>query len=278
MNATSDEDEVERAMAILRTHAKNQVIAARIFDKALDLIQRHHSSIFWGDRMLTLDKTVAFRDDPALQQAISEARSSTGANQYASPDGITWRFNTLVWAARQALGVSGDFVECGVYEGDMSWVLTEMLDLAAAGRRLHLFDTFSGFSPSYSSEADYPDAPQFFAIADRAYKRPQIYEHVQRRFASKPYVTIHKGVVPETLSEAPNVISFLHLDMNSPGPERAALMVLYDRISPGGLIVFDDYGWSLFRKQKETVDEFIGGKGHTILELPTGQGLAVKPR
>jgi hypothetical protein len=65
--------------------------------------------------------------------------------------------------------------------------------------------------------------------------------------------------------------------MNSPGPERAALSMLYDRISPGGTIIFDDYGWSMFQKQKETADEFITSKGHSILELLTGQGLAVKP-
>ena len=83
--------------------------------------------------------------------------------------------------------------------------------------------------------------------------------------------------MPESLVDAPEVIAYLHIDMNSPGPERAALEVLYERISAGGVLVFDDYGWVPFRKQKETADEFINARGHTIVELPTGQGLAVKP-
>ena len=49
---------------------------------------------------------------------------------------------------------------------------------------------------------------------------------------------IHKGVVPDTLVDAPEVISFLHLDMNSPEPERATLDILYDRVSPGGIFIF----------------------------------------
>jgi hypothetical protein len=57
-----------------------------------------------------------------------------------------------------------------VYEGDMSWVLTETVDLVGAARRLHLFDTFSGFAPQLSSELDQAGAPQFFAFADREYR------------------------------------------------------------------------------------------------------------
>jgi len=100
---------------------------------------------------------------------------------------------------------------------------------------------------------------------------------VLRRFATKPDVVVRKGVVPDSLVDAPKIIAYLHLDMNSPGPERAALELLYERISPGGVIVFDDYGWVPFKKQKEAADEFINARGHAIVELPTGQGLAVKP-
>jgi O-methyltransferase len=269
--------DVDAALAVLRQAAEDPACAARIFDTVLEFLRPYHRSIFWGDRMLLLDRSVEFLDDPGFRRAISAASSATGINQYASPDGISWRYLTLIWAAHQALRVAGDFVECGVYEGDMSWVLTEMIDLAGAGRRLHLFDTFDGFSPKYSSEADFPDDPKFFDFADRDYKRPEIYEHVTARFAAKPYVAIHRGAVPETLTAAPGTIAFLHLDMNSPGPERAALDALYDRISPGGVIVFDDYGWALYRLQKQAADEFLAARGLSILQLPTGQGLAVKP-
>lgn len=252
--------------------------AAALFDKTIEVIRSHHSSIFWGDRMLTLDKAAAFRDDPKFEAAIRTADSSTGQNQYASPDGITWRYNTLVWAARQALLVEGDFIECGVYQGDMSWVLTEMVDLASHSRTMYLYDTFSGFSDKYSSAADYPDAPQLFEMLQRDYVRGSIYPSVVARFSGKHYVQVFRGVVPDVLRDcAPAKVAFLHLDMNSPGPERGALEYLYDRIVPGGLIVFDDYGWTVFRKQKQSADEFMSSKGVAILELPTGQGLVIKP-
>jgi hypothetical protein len=191
--AQSDEERIEAALATLGEFAGTENGAAHIFDRVLGFIAPHHRGSFWGDRLLTLDKTAAFRDDPAFRRAVATASSSTGQNQYASPDGIAWRFNTLIWATRQALTVPGDFVECGVYEGDMSWVVTEMVDLAAAGRRFHLFDTFAGFSRKYSSPDDIYNQPGFYEVADRGYKRPEIYEHVLRRFETKPYVTVRKG-------------------------------------------------------------------------------------
>ncbi|WP_316187573.1 MULTISPECIES: TylF/MycF/NovP-related O-methyltransferase [unclassified Bradyrhizobium] len=244
---------------------------------AIAAIASQHSSVFWGDRLLTLDKTVSFRDDPKFKAATRTTDSSTGENQYASPDGVSWRYNTLIWAARQAMLIEGDFVECGVYRGDMSWVITEMIDLPSRGRTIYLYDTFSGFSDKYSSSEDYPDAPQFFDFANASYGQQGLYEEVVDRFKGKAYVKVIRGVVPDALvGTAPAKVAFLHLDLNSPGPERAALAHLYDRISPGGVIVFDDYGWSIFRKQKEAADQFMAERGQTILELPTGQGLAVK--
>ena len=208
---------------------------------------------------------------------MRDCSSSTGENQYSSPDGIAWRLNTLIWAARCALEIPGDFVECGVFEGDMSWVVTEMFNLDGAQKTFYLFDTFEGFAPQYSSSADFPEAPEFLDRAHASYSRSGLCEAVQRRFSGKPYVKVTRGVVPDILRTiAPGTIAYLHLDMNSPGPEIGALDLLFDRVSPGGVIILDDYGWVLHRRQKEAEDRFMSARGYDILELPTGQGLVIK--
>jgi hypothetical protein len=74
----------------------------------------------------------------------------------------------------------------------------------------------------------------------------------------------------------PEQIGFLHIDLNSPRAEIAVLERLFDRVQPGGVVVFDDYGWKIFRKQKQAEDAFMRSRGYEILELPTGQGLVVK--
>jgi O-methyltransferase len=252
--------------------------AARVLDRVLqDIVRPYHHGTFWGDRLLTLDKTAEFREDPAFQSALKQADSSTGANQYESPDGISWRYHTLIWAAKACLHLPGDFVECGVFRGDMTWMITQTVDLQSAGKRFYLYDTFAGLDPKYSSEEDFPDSPAFFRFIDREYRSSDIETHVRRRFRDEPHVVVTKGVVPDVLHDvSPERIAFLHLDMNSPRAEQAALEFLFSRIAPGGIIIFDDYGWKQFHKQKESADRTMAERGHVILELPTGQGLVVK--
>ena len=86
-----------------------------------------------------------------------------------------------------------------------------------------------------------------------------------------------RGRVPEVLDEvSPETIAFMHIDLNSAKAERAALEALYDRLSVGGMIVFDDYGWTACVEQKVAIDEFMAERGVRVLEIPTGQGLFVK--
>jgi O-methyltransferase len=97
------------------------------------------------------------------------------------------------------------------------------------------------------------------------------------RFAPFANVTVVKGFLPDVLASAmPQRIRFLHVDLNSPRAEIAVLERLFDRVLSGGVIVFDDYGWKMFHKQKEAEDAFMRRRGHEILELPTGQGLVIK--
>ena len=160
--------------------------AAKVFDRVLrELVQPYHQSIFWGDRLLTLDKSADFRDEEAFRAARQQADSSTGANQYQSPDGVAWRYNTLIWAARSCLTLPGDYVECGVYRGDMTWMVTQTVDIARAGKTFYLYDTFSGFDPRYSSEADFPDAPGLYAFANKEYGAPDIERYVRHAFAAR---------------------------------------------------------------------------------------------
>ena len=102
------------------------------------------------------------------------------------------------------------------------------------------------------------------------------FEFVQRRFAQQPFVRLIKGAVPDSFAQGvPERVAFLHLDMNSAPAERAALEMLLPRMAKGAMVVLDDYGWRHYRAQKLVADELFGAIGVPIVELPTGQGLAI---
>ena len=239
----------------------------------------HHGTVFWGDRMLSLDKSAGFLQDPAFTAAFERIRGTHPYDLYDQRQTISWRLHTLVWAARQALALpEGDFVECGVFKGDMSWFVSEVAGLADSGRQFHLYDSFVGFDPDQTTEAEFPHLPGFLNHMRTFYGAEGLWERVQARFAGCPHFHLHKGFLPGTFDRDgfPERIAYLHIDLNTAPVEVACLDRLFPHVVPGGVIVLDDYGWQAFHRQKEAEDAFFARRGHYVLELPTGQGFVIK--
>jgi O-methyltransferase len=248
----------------------------RLVNDIVETLTHEHRSVSWGDRLLTLDKSADFRSEHRFAEAFDSIRGSHPYDQYDGRDGIAWRLNTLIWAGRVALRTGGEFVECGAFKGDMAWVVLQTIG-AERIPRYWLFDSFEGFSPDYSNAEDFPQSPGFLEFANAFYRQAGLYEYVKDRFAAFPNVLLIKGFLPEAFSQGiPDEIGLLHIDLNSPRAEIAVLERLFDRVLPGGVVVFDDYGWQMFRRQKEAEDDFMRRRNHDILELPTGQGLVIK--
>ena len=68
-------------------------------------------------------------------------------------------------------------------------------------------------------------------------------------------------------------IAYLHLDMNCSPPEIAAAEYFWRCLSPGAVVLLDDYAYNGYRSQKVAMDRFAESKQARILSLPTGQGL-----
>ncbi|MDH3413165.1 MAG: TylF/MycF family methyltransferase [Gammaproteobacteria bacterium] len=228
---------------------------------AIERFKTMFSGVYAGDNAILFDRSLGFLED---QRFMSAFTSNVQSDQEQS---LILRLNTLIWAAQQALTIEGDFVECGVFRGFSFAVIADYLEFGKLDKTLYLYDTFEGIPEKYNSENR--DAPEYAA--------PGIHEGVVQRFSRYPNVRIVKGIVPETFADAaPEKISLLHLDLNSSKAEIAALEALFDRVSSGGVIIFDDYGWAAYRAQRLAEDEFMAERGYRILEIPTGQGLAIK--
>ena len=72
------------------------------------------------------------------------------------------------------------------------------------------------------------------------------------------------------------LVAFLHIDMNCALPERVAFEFFWDRLSPGAVVLFDDYAYYGHNCQREAIDAAARARGTEVLSLPTGQGLIVK--
>lgn len=220
---------------------------------------------FLGDNMIAVLRNMAFASDAAFMAAFND-------NLREQDDRFKiWRLHTYCWAGRSALNHPGDFVECGVFHGFYSAVLIQYLDFAAIDKRLYLFDTFAGLSEEYSTDQERR------SLDDANDLDESWVEGVRKRFEPYPNVVVRKGVVPGVLLEgSPERVALLHLDMNAGAAEIGALEVLFDRMTPGGIVLMDDFGRVENRELHLMLLEWMKRRDYDILELPTGQGLVIK--
>lgn len=215
-----------------------------------------------------------FRNDPAFQQAY--ARGVKAANGF-DPE-FEWRVHVALWAAAASLRVPGDFVECGVNAGFISSAIMHRLSWNNRDRRYYLVDTFCGpVLEQYSREEI--DRGRFeqakHALDAGAYVTDLA--RIRSNFSEWPSAVVVQGSVPEVLPSLEiSTVAFLHLDMNCAYPERAALQFLWQRLSPGAIVLLDDYAYFGHDAQTSAIDEAAQMLETDALSLPTGQGLIIK--
>lgn len=243
----------------------------RALDKFTDDMHRSVGQAdFSGDGLVAYGKTMGFTGG-GFQELVNKH-----AENHEDQKRI-WRLHTLCWAAKHALTLDGDFVECGVYRGMFSNVVCDFVEFEKADRKFWLYDTFEGFSPKYTKPEDFARGQLFIDVAQQDYAKDDVFSHVTERFSKYKNVEIVKGVLPDALAtHCPEKISYLHIDLNSPTAETLTLEKLFPLLVPGGMLIFDDYGWKNFKKQQVSAQEFLQRTGEMILELPTGQGLVIK--
>jgi hypothetical protein len=215
-----------------------------------------------------------FLRDPKFAEAY---RRGVQAGLGVDPH-IRWRLHVALWAARTALRAPGDFVECGVNAGMLSSAIMHDLDWANLPRRYFLIDTFAGPVLEQFSAEEHRSG--WVAIVERVIASGGYVtdlERVRANFAEWPNAVVVQGVVPEVLPTAGvTQVAFLHLDLNCAAPELAALQYFWDRMAPGGLVLFDDYAHHDAPAQKHAIDEWAQARGAAVLSLPTGQGVLIR--
>ncbi|MDE2852167.1 MAG: class I SAM-dependent methyltransferase [Acidobacteriota bacterium] len=177
------------------------------------------------------------------------------------------RCQVLYRLGNQALSLDGDFAECGVYRGGTALLLSRVLE--GHPKTLHLFDSFEGL-PAPDPERD-PDLEQgvFKATSARAVGA------LLGGFADS--LRIHEGWIPSTFDGLEDSrFAFVHIDVDLYRSTLDCLEYFYPRLSVGGIVVFDDYGFPAARGEKDAVDEFFLGRQEAPLALPTGQAIVTK--
>jgi len=86
-----------------------------------------------------------------------------------------------------------------------------------------------------------------------------------------------EGMVEDTIpGQAPAQIAILRLDTDWYASTKHELHELYPRLSSGGVLIIDDYGW--WHGCRKAVEEFLEETGARLLLLRMDEGrIAVRP-
>jgi O-methyltransferase len=185
-----------------------------------------------------------------------------------------WPVLVCCWAAWHATHLPGDFVECGTNTGIMSMAVCRYLEFDKIDKNFYLFDTYGGIPTEQLTDREKALGRE--EMSKSVYR--DCYESTKANFAPYPRVHLVRGVVPDSLSTVRiDRVCYLSIDMNIMVPEIAALDYFWDRLSRGAPIILDDYAKAKFVDKKQAMDDFASHRDVKILNLPTGQGLLLKP-
>jgi O-methyltransferase len=156
-------------------------------------------------------------------------------------------------------GIPGDLIETGVWRGGCCILMRAVLAaFGDADRRVWVADSFRGLPPP---DANWPaDAGSDLHRADfLAIPRATVENNFRAFGLYDDRVRFLEGWFEDTLPTAPiERLAVLRLDGDMYGSTMSVLQALYDRVSPGGFIIVDDYALPTCRS---AVADFRAARG-----------------
>ena len=141
-------------------------------------------------------------------------------------------------------GVPGDLIETGVWRGGACILMRAVLmAYGVRDRRVWVADSFSGLPPP--DPARYPSdrGIRFHTFEQLAVPLDEVRRNFERYRLLDDQVVFLKGWFRDTLHAAPiGQLAVLRLDGDLYESTTDALVALYDKVSPGGIVIVDDYG------------------------------------
>jgi hypothetical protein len=162
-----------------------------------------------------------------------------------------------------------------------------LLKQSDKGRKIYLFDTYEGH-PRPNAEKDVDlwgnqAADEWRQRQDEgrgwgAAPLPQVRKNLLSTGYPADQLVFIKGMVEDTIpANQPDALALLRLDTDWYDSTKAAINYLYPKLSPGGVLIIDDYGH--YRGQREAVDEYFRSIGEMPLLQPVDYScrVMVKP-
>ncbi|MGB0370713.1 MAG: TylF/MycF/NovP-related O-methyltransferase [Opitutales bacterium] len=177
-----------------------------------------------------------------------------------------WDFFQRTW------DIFGEFAEFGVFKGVsfLRFAMFRQLMGIPDAKKMLGFDAFGPF-PETEYEEDKAHRQDFIDVAgEESIGDDQLMELLKHRQCERG-VELIKGDVCKTLPDylekhQATKFSLVHVDVDTYEPSKAVIELCWPRLSPGGIMILDDYG--RFPGETKVVDDYFEGQGIEIQRHP----------
>jgi O-methyltransferase len=204
-----------------------------------------------------------WNSDAGFLSAYESIRPNTLVDMYRC-----WELWTLV---SQTEKLGGGVLEVGVWRGGTGALMAKKAQLAAEKGPVYLCDTFEGVVKAGSHDTIYKGGEH----SDTA---QHIVEDLVRTLNLKN-VRILKGIFPDEtahLIEPDARFRLCHIDVDVYSSARDVMAWIWDRIVPGGIVVYDDYGFSACEGITKYVNEQVDETDRVVLHNLNGHAIVIK--
>ena len=190
-----------------------------------------------------------------------ELRRSSGGPHFRLTAGYGRRFAYFHSLLQMIDGVEGDIVECGVASGKSLFAQAVFLERNQPHRTIYGFDSFEGL-PEISAEDDPDEYPEAKYKGKFANSMESVIARLVSSGIPEEYVDqkirLVKGWLEDTLPGFDQPIALLHIDVDLYQSYLDVLENLYPKVSPGGIVAFDEYHDPLWVGASTAIHEFFG--------------------
>jgi O-methyltransferase len=223
-----------------------------------DRVWRHASSPNITHRKVLPHATYSpWLDDDEFRRCYEIIRGHTLVDIY--------RCYELWQLGKQLAGMEGSFLEVGVWRGGTGCLLAQ----AAENRVVYLADTFAGVVKAGENDPVYVGG-------EHADTSEETVRDLIARLGLRN-TRLLRGVFPEdTASEVREKLALVHCDVDVYSSARATVEWALPRLLRGGVIVFDDYGFSGCEGVTKLVNELRERAGLRFVHNLNGHALLIK--
>lgn len=177
---------------------------------------------------------------------------------------------------KKTVDLPGSVVELGIRHGASFYYLAQMIEMfnygmrppAHCNRHLYGFDTLEGFpaiSEKDRSKHEWSEMKVGGVTTNKelVLKEVEEFRKNRTRIPERLHLVVGDAMdtLPKFVKDNPGLkISFLYFDFDLYEPTLLGLKLLYPLVVPGGVIIFDEYGFIDFPGETHAVDEYFTGR------------------